>query len=324
MLALIVSQAGISQILPSFGGSRSGTAGMQFLKLGPDARSNAMAGSVVGNANDASAVFWNPAGAVELDTQRFHLQTGHTQYFGGINMNHGAFIWQPEKYRSFGFAIMNLQSPEMDVTTEFMPFGTGQTYFVNDLLMAFTYSQVLTDNFRFGVALKYANENIAGVVTQSGLFDFGFQYQIDVRDIMFGVTVSNFGVNVRPEGNVELITFQGRDTVSQFEEIAVPATFRLGFSGNIFKRKKSSLITTLQLNHPTDNRETVSWGFEYAFKELLFVRTGYWFGQRGAYPTFGMGVNLQRRFGRLSFDYAFVARQALGAMHQLTLGISAL
>lgn len=321
LLVLALAQAN-AQILPAFGGSRSGTTGMQFLKIGPDARSNALAGSVVGEINDAAAIFWNPAGAVELDSQKLHLQTGNVQYFGGIGINHGSVVFQPEQYRSFSFGIMNFRSPEMDVTTEFMPQGTGQTYALNDLLMAFSFSQVLTDNFRFGITLKYANENVMGVVSQAGLFDFGFQYAVGLKDLMFGVAISNFGFNVNPQGEVTLTTLSGFRNVDEFEEFAVPASFRMGFSGSLYNKGMHSVKGMLQLNHPTDNQETVSMGVEYVRNDLLFMRTGYLLGFTGTYPTFGAGVNLKRRFGTLRFDYAFVARQGLGFNQQFTLGFS--
>lgn len=311
-----------AQILPAFGGSRSGTTGMQFLKIGPDARSNALAGSVVGEINSPSAIYWNPAGMVELDSQKLHFQTGNVQYFGGVDINHGTLVYQKDRYRSFGFAVMNMRSPEMAVTTEFMPTGTGQTYSVNDLMLAFSYSQVLTDNFRFGIALKYANENIMGIVSQAGLFDFGFQYRVGIKDLMFGVAISNFGFNVTPQGEIKLTTLKGETTVDGFEEIAVPATFRMGFSGSLYNKGIHRLKGLLQLNHPTDNQETVSFGFEYDRNDLLFLRTGYLIGFEGTYPTFGAGVNLKRRFGALRFDYAFVARQGLGYNQQFTLGLS--
>lgn len=324
MLSLLVfcGTMANAQVLPAFGGSRSGTTGLQFLKLGPDARSNALAGSVVGEINDAAAAFWNPAGLVELDTQKIHIQTGNTQYFAGVSMNHATVIFQPEKYRSFGLSLMNMRSPEMAVTTEFMPKGTGQSYSVNDLMLAFTYSQVLTDNFRFGVGLKYANENIAGIVSQAGLFDFGFQYKIGVRDLMFGVAISNFGFNVNPAGEITLVNLRSSQVIDEFEEVSVPASFKMGFSATALEKGKHHVKTNLQLNHPTDNQESISFGVEYSRNRLLFVRGGYSLGTQGAYPTFGLGVDLQRRFGDLGLDYAFIAKNNLGFNQQFTLSIS--
>jgi len=65
LFAFSIAQA---QILPTFGNSRTGGSGMQFLKIAPDARSAAMSGSVVGLVNDASAMYWNPAGITSIDT----------------------------------------------------------------------------------------------------------------------------------------------------------------------------------------------------------------------------------------------------------------
>jgi len=318
---ILLTQAN-AQILPAFGGSRSGTTGMQFLKIGPDARSNALAGSVVGEINTASAIFWNPAGMVELDSQNIHIQTGNVQYFGGVGLNFGSVALQKDRYRSLGFAVMNLRSPEMPVTTEFMPNGTGQTFAVNDVMLALSYSQVLTDNFRFGVTLKYANENIAGIVTQAGLFDFGFQYKVGLKDLMFGVAISNFGFNATPNGEIEIIGLGSYKKVDQFEEVAVPASFKMGFSGGLYNKGKHYVKACLQLNHPTDNQESIAMGLEYARNKLLFLRTGYLLGFQGTYPSFGGGINLPRRFGVLRFDYAFIARKSLGYNQQLTIGVS--
>ena len=54
-----------AQILPAFGNDRKGTAGFQFLKIPVDARAAAMGETVVANAFDASALFWNPALAAQ-------------------------------------------------------------------------------------------------------------------------------------------------------------------------------------------------------------------------------------------------------------------
>ncbi|MGB0431162.1 MAG: hypothetical protein ACPGLV_11860, partial [Bacteroidia bacterium] len=94
------------------------------------------------------------------------------------------------------------------------------------------------------------------------------------------------------------------------------------FSGSLYKKGMHHVKGMLQLNHPTDNQETVSMGVEYARNKILFLRTGYLLGFEGTYPTFGAGVDLQRRFGNLRFDYAFIARKGLGYNQQFTLGIS--
>lgn len=311
-----------SQLLPAFGASRSGTAGMQFLKLGPDARSNSLGGAVIAEINDPAAVYWNPSGIVGLDTQQFHMQFGHSEYFAGIGMSHAAMVWQPNGTRSFGISVLSLRSPEMDVTTEFMPRGTGQTFGVYNNLIAFSFAQVLTSNFKFGLTAKYANENIAGVQSHSGLVDFGFQYAVGLKDLRFGVAVSNFGFNVNPQGEIRLITLNGERQIENYEEIPVPATFQLGFSGTVWQKDDHQIKGNIQLNHPTDNQESVGIGFEYDKDDLLFIGTGYVIGSEGNYPSFGAGIDLQRYFGNMQINYCWLARNTLGSTHQISLGIA--
>ena len=86
----------VAQILPTFGNSRSGTSGMQFLKVWPDARSGALGGAVTAIVNDPSAAYWNPAGLVKGDTGKFKylppdilqipINIGFRQYLIGANM----------------------------------------------------------------------------------------------------------------------------------------------------------------------------------------------------------------------------------------------
>jgi len=48
--------------------SKLGTAGAQFLKIGIGARGAGMAGAFSAVADGASALYWNPAGIVQLNS----------------------------------------------------------------------------------------------------------------------------------------------------------------------------------------------------------------------------------------------------------------
>ncbi|MBK8345544.1 MAG: hypothetical protein IPL12_21025 [Bacteroidetes bacterium] len=69
----------------------------------------------------------------------------------------------------------------MDVTTEFLPFGTGQTFRATDLGIGLSLARELTDQFSFGVTAKYIREDLASVHNQNLIFDFGFQYDIEFK-----------------------------------------------------------------------------------------------------------------------------------------------
>jgi hypothetical protein len=320
---LLVLTTSSAQVLPSFGGSRAGTAGLQFLKIAPDARSASLAGSYAAIVDDVSAMYWNPAGLTHMDSGRYHFLFSHASYVADIGLNFAGFAFSRNGYNFWGLSLISLNSGEMPVTTEFQPYGTGQTFNVSNIMLGLSFAKILSDNFSFGLTGKYVYENSADVTLQNGLVDFGFVYRIGTkRDTRFSVGISNFGFNISPQGKVTLNTLSGAKEADQFEKVAAPSIFRLGVATDLIKKTNYYLLVTSQLNHPTDNKESLALGFEYGFKKLLFIRTGYEFGADfTSWPAFGIGLNLRRYFGQLKFDYSFNNKDYLGNIHRITLGI---
>src|SRR5690606_25397513 len=151
-----------AQILPAFGNDRKGTAGFQFLKIPVDARSAAMGETVVANAFDASALFWNPALAAQADGAQVGI--GHTAYYAGINLESVAAIYHVGAF-TLGASVQALNSGEMEVTTEFEPTGTGETFRLVDVAAGLTVAQQLTDLFSYGVTLRYVQESVVNLTT---------------------------------------------------------------------------------------------------------------------------------------------------------------
>jgi hypothetical protein len=312
-----------AQLLPSFGDSRAGTTGMQFLKIAPDARSAGMAGVYHALTDDVASLYWNPAGLCGLDSNRIHTQLGYTAYFADVSLNYGGLVYRVSDNTLIGLSLTYLNSGVMDVTTEFMPFGNGQTFRAGNTGVSLSLARQLTSQFRFGITGRYVNEQIAGLTTHNGVFDFGFQYDIGLANTRFSVGLSNFGFNTQPQGDLVIENLEGPVIINQFEEISVPAVFRLGIAWDPVSREEHRLTMAAQLNHPTDNAETYGVGFEYAWRELLLLRTGYLLGlDQASLPSAGFGVYLPRRYGNLRIDYGFSHRANLGAEHRLTLGIS--
>lgn len=314
-----------AQLLPSFGDSRVGSTGFQFLKIEPDARSASMGGAYMAVADDVASLYWNPAGLTRLDTQKLHFQTSHTSYFSGINYQFAGLAYKISDQTVIGGGIYYLTTGDMDVTTEFMPFGTGQTYRAVNMAAGFSFAQVLTDNFSFGLTGKYINERIAEIQTQTGVVDFGFQYDVGLANLRFAVGINNFGFSSRPKGKIEHLTLNGTQIVDEFESVAVPGIFRLGLSWDAVDKEDHRLTIAGQLNHPTDNNETFAFGAEYAWNKLFFFRTGYEFGQdeRG-FPSLGFGLNYHRDFGNIRLDYGMSHKNRLGVIHRFSLGIGIL
>jgi hypothetical protein len=324
LLLVLVLQVtfGKAQLLPKYGDSRSGTTGFQFLKIAPDARSASMGESYTAVVNDLSSVYWNPAGLTHLDSAKVYAQGGITNFYANINLQYAAVAKRIKSSNFIALHIINLSSPWMNVSTEFAPFGNGLQYKFINRCIGLSYAKILTDNFSFGVNAKYIEEGISTISAKNVVLDFGFQYDIGKANTRFAVGVSNFGSPVAPKGTYKAITFSGSSEYTTFEKINVPALFRLGLAHDLIKKQAHLLTLAAQLNHPTDNNETYSFGAEYLWNKLLFFRTGYQFGvDESGLPSFGFGAVMNRKFGGLQFDYGFANKKNLGTLHRFTLSL---
>jgi Type IX secretion system protein PorV len=313
-----------AQILPTFGNSRTGGSGMQFLKISPDARGMSLAGAAVANTNDASSMYWNPASITGVDTGKVHVQLSHTRYFGDITGNYAGIVKKVGKLSFVGFQVFSMNYGTMDETTEFESKGTGRTFTVSNYLVGLTYAKILTNSFSFGVNAKYANEGFGGATVHNALFDLGLKYDVGVKNTRFGINFSNFGFNVSPSGDVSVLKFNGPTDITSFSQVSVPGIFRLGIAFDPLHTPDHIITASGQLNHPTDNNETYALGAEYSYLKVGYLRTGYEFGSDEQYiaPSFGLGIKAITRFVGMNIDYGFLAKSRLGAIHRITLAIN--
>jgi hypothetical protein len=227
------------------------------------------------------------------------------------------------KLSYLGLNVMAMNYGQMDETTEFDPKGTGRTFAPVNYSIGLTYAKILTNSFSFGITGKFAQEGIGGVNVYNAMFDLGLKYDIGVKHTRFGVSFSNFGLNVKPTGEVSILKFNGSEMINSFSEVSVPALFRLGVAFDPVHTNANTLTLAGQLNHPTDNNETYSLGAEYSYLRIAHLRAGYEFSADESYrvPTFGAGVKILRSFGGFTVDYGFIAKSRLGNIHRITLGI---
>ncbi len=312
-----------AQILPTFGNSRTGGSGMQFLKISPDAKALAMGSTGVSTASDLSAIYWNPAGITGMDTAKFHLMASHTRYFGDITGNYLSGGFKAGSLSFLAFHVFSMNYGEMKETTEFEPDGTGRTFQVSNYSLGMTYAKILTNNFSFGLTGKYANEGFAGVAIHNILFDLGLKYNVGIRNARFGINFSNFGLNISPTGEVTIAKFSGDQEVTDYSTITVPAMFRLGAAFDPISKGDHQVTVSGQLSHPTDNNEIYALGLEYRYLGILCARTGYEFNADDSYafPSAGLGLRMTRRMGGMGLDYGFLAKNSLGNVHRITLSM---
>jgi long-subunit fatty acid transport protein len=330
ILVLVASWSAVSvaQLVPNLGGQRAGISAFQFLKIGVGARGVAMGESFVAVANDASALFWNPAGLVEL--QQNQVIASHTDYVVDISHEFFGVVYKLGENSALGASFASLHVQDMEITTETQPLGTGRYFSFGDIAIGVSYSDKMTEQFSFGATVRYVEETLDVLKMRAVMVDLGTLYWTGLGSTRFAVTISNFGSDVKPKGTV---TQSSGVTTSSFQSFSLPTIFKLGVAMEAFEDEDSRLTTSIQLNHPNDNSEHFRLGVEYGFRNTLFLRGGVkrtigqkLFGADETSPedfTVGAGFSVEfQGISRVNADYAFARYNELGSVHRFSIAFT--
>jgi len=314
ILVLILSSYTNAQLFPVLGGQRAGISTAQFLKIGVGGRAAAMGESFVAISDDASALYWNPAGLAQFKTNQVIFS--HNIWLVDINHDFLGAVYHLDSDNTFGISLTSLSMEKMPVTTEFSPFGNGEYFGFSDIALSVSYARKMTEQFSFGGTVKYIEETLDKLKMRGVMIDIGTYYRTGLGSTRFAVTVSNFGAELAPDGEVVLI---GKRTKSEWQSFAPPTMFRIGFAFEPYQDEQHSVTTSIQLNHPNDNSENVSLGVEYSWNRMLFLRGGYKINVEEQNYSFGAGVNVPISMAEFTFDYAFANFEQLGSAHRFSI-----
>jgi hypothetical protein len=279
-----------------------GTIGGQFLKIGIGARAVAMGSSFVSVADDATAIYWNPAGVARI--QKSVISVNHTSWLADINFTQAAYIFHfgflPG---SIGISARSLYLDAQPITTVFRPDGEGTQYDAGDMAVGLTYARSLTDKFSAGISANFVQETLATYKASAMVFDFGTLYNTGYRSLRIGMAIQNIG----------------SDMTFQTTSVKMPTVFRVGMSMNLYESADHMLLTSGDFSHPPDNRERASWGVEYGFKEFFFMRGGYQYKYDLESYSAGLGFKVATSLNsEARFDYAYTNMRDLPAVHRIS------
>ncbi len=312
--------------------TKVGTTAAKFLSIPVGARAVGMGGAFVAVANDASAMYWNPAGMARLGQSEAVFS--HAAWIADMSFNYGGVV-VPLDFGTVGVSFTSLSMGEMERTTENQPDGTGQFFTAGSFAVGVSYARALTDWFSIGGTAKYVNEHIWNSGATGIGVDVGTLFTTPFTGVKFGAGISNFGQKMQITGDdlivqKDISSNHGNNpnvnanlSTDQFD---LPLLLRIGFSYEPIATEDEELILVIDAVHPNDNSESVSLGGEYnVFHRMLSLRAGYKdIGARDSEEQFslGGGVKYEIQPGTtVKFDYAFQKFGRLDNVHKFSLGI---
>ncbi|HZW38484.1 MAG: PorV/PorQ family protein [Syntrophothermus sp.] len=307
---------------------KTGTTAAKFLSIGIGPRANAMGGAFTSIANDATAMYWNPAGISMLE--RYEATFSYTKLFADVNLNYFGVAVPMGEAGTLGFQVTALNYGDMEVTTEQFEDGTGEIFNAGSYAFGLTYARTITEDFMVGINIKYIREDIYNSSADGLAFDVGTIFKTPFWGIRFSSSISNYGTKMQMGGDDLLIRHdpdptragnnQTVDAYYSTEQFDLPLKLQIGLSKDIQFLDNNRLTLSVDAAHPNDNEQYVNIGGELALlNELIFLRGGYKAlgladSQEGL--TLGVGLNYAGLdVIAISVDYAYQQFDFLGNTH---------
>jgi len=283
-----------------------GTYSAQFLKIGVSTRATGMGGAFTAVSDDASALYWNPAGLVELE--RTEVTLNSVSWPADIDLYFvGTVFRSPYLPGTFGISARALTMDPQIVRTIYSPLGTNRYFDAGSMSYGLSYAKYFTDRFSAGFTAHFLHMGLADRSVQSLSFDFGLLYRIGIRGMTLGMMVQSLGSE---------FTFDERSS-------KLPTVFRVGLAMDLLRHGANILTASSEFSHPSDNAERMNVGAEYSFNQFFFVRGGYNINYDSQGMAWGVGFKIDSsQTSDIRFDYSWQDLRYLGYCNRVSLGFS--
>jgi len=239
---LVVAAALFAATSPSFAVSESA---VLFLQISPGARACGMGEAFVGLADDATAVYWNPAGLAFQEGREISLM--HANWLPGFASDlfyeFAAYRHHVEGLGTFGANVTFLNLGKQIQTDESSPEPIGE-FSSNEYAISATYGTQLAENWGVGVGLRYIRSNLAPMgagsergegVADAFAFDLATLYKFPFAPkLSLGINLSNMGPK---------ITY-----IDAAQADPLPTNLKVGFAYRLINNKYNKLTFVADMN----------------------------------------------------------------------------
>lgn len=262
--------------------------------LGAGARAMAMGNGYTALAEDATAVYYNPAGIPYLPSQEITFL--HTVLFEGTVYDYVAYVYPYTSIGGFGIAGMRLGTDDIGRRDQYTELGKFSSTQMQILL---SYGRHFDHGISAGANLKLANQSIA-----------------DYSDYGFGLDLAGrYSITDRLRAGLVLQDIVGARMKLMNDRERTPYTIKGGLAYLYqIPDKPFSGAVTLDVEKPEYRSVKIRAGLELAHTSGLAVRGGY---DRDNF-TLGFGI----RYQQLSFDYAYKFIDNLMDSHRFSLSFN--
>ena len=286
-----------------------GTTGAVELKIPVGPRPIAMGGAFVAVADDANAIYWNPAGLRQLGGVALTAQ--YVNFIDTVNYSYFAAALPLGNDAAFGLAGKLLTTGNeqvVDSSGNLTGASFNENYMDIDAAVAFKINYYLD----IGGVVKYINKSLATNSASTVAFDLGVLYRTPIQHLTAGLNLQNIGPALK------------------FINEADPLPFNVKV-GTAYKMFDDNFTLAMDFNFPTDNDPSVSLGGEYWYMNTLVGRFGYTLqgsfdqnqlgngGKAGLY--LGAGVKVTAFKTNIGLDYAWSSEGFLGTSNRFALNV---
>ena len=285
--------------------SGPGTSAANFLKIPVGARGTSLGGAFTAVADNADAVFYNPAGLGLLAVPEFSY--AFNNYLPGVSQQWLAAAY-PAARGTLGLGVNYLSVKAFD-SYDASDNRTGSVS-AYDLAFHLGYGGALeTDleflpSLRYGAAVKYISERLDTSKASGYGVDAGLLLMTPFKALRFGLGLENLAAS-----RLDFI----RGGAKPPFKFKTGVSYRLGAPG-----KAVASLFSLDYNFPEDGPRYLAAGIESTVYGALALRAGYTsFGEISNGVSFGLGFGLPVRGGReIRLDYSYGATYDFGNVHK--------
>lgn len=268
---------------------------LDFLKIGVGARPLALGEAYVALADDISAIYWNPAGLVQLE--RPEVGFTYNKWFEDIGYHFFGY-GHPLKDSNLAFSIYYLGGGDI-MGSDVAGNPTGE-FSVYDLALAFSYSRKLVKGFSAGMNFKFIKEKLEDEVGNAFAFDLAGLYKTGIDNLQVGLNIQNIGTGIK------FIK----------ESASLPLNLRFGLAYKLFP--SNPLTLALDFNKLENEGAYLGLGSECWITDYVAVRIGSKFNPDiKDRIRFGLGFKVKN----MRLDYAYTPHRTLGDTHQFSAGL---